>query len=52
MDWKTRMTPEEREEYERLGNQMEAAALTRRRIYQRVRQRILREGGKQNVVDT
>lgn len=52
MDWKSKMTPEEREEYERAGDEIAAAVLTRRRIYNRVRQRILREGEKQNVVDT
>lgn len=52
MDWKSKMTPDEREEYERTGDQIADAVRARRRIYNRVRQRILREGGKQNVMDT
>lgn len=52
MDWKSKMTPDEREEYERSGEQIAVAVRTRRRIYNRVRQRILREGGKPDVLDT
>lgn len=52
MDWKDKMTPEEREEYERAKGNMEAAIKTRKRLYDRIRMRTLREGGKPDELDT
>lgn len=43
MDWKKQMYPHEIEEYERAKEATKAAAAIRRKIYNRVRQRIIRQ---------
>lgn len=43
MDWKAKMRPDERAEYDRANDDKRAATKIRKRIYNRVRQRLARE---------